>query len=212
MKKKWQKYIVLYILNINPPFSCSQNPLLRLELLNDPERWEKQKRKQTNKQTNSQKKKNNNNKKKEELMLAVLSLFLAVVMDGRGILQISFNLIMASLGSRQTVFSSSFVFIFFFSYLKTKEKKKKRKGEIDDFHRPEQFYTFTYRLNNFFHRHWSLIEHTYHNRKKKGIQKGVQPSIPGSSCRDRVGYTLVELITNTHTYQRCTLHLVLVQI
>ena len=171
--------------------------------------------KETNKQTNKQpekKKNNNNNKKKEELMLAVLSLFLAVVMDGRGILQISFNLIMASLGSRQTVFSSSFVFIFFFSYLKTKEKKKKRKGEIDDFHRPEQFYTFTYRLNNFFHRHWSLIEHTYHNRKKKGIQKGVQPSIPGSSCRDRVGYTLVELITNTHTYQRCTLHLVLVQI
>jgi hypothetical protein len=121
--------------------------------------------------------------------------------NGRqGILQISFNLIMASLGSRQTVFSSSFVFIFIFFFSK-KNKKTQWKREIDDFHRPDQFYTFTYRLNKVFHRHWSLIEHTYHNRKKKGVQ----PSIPGSSCRDRMGYTLVELITNTHTYKRCTL-------
>ena len=59
-------------------------------------------------------------------MLAVLSLFLAVVMDGRGILQISFNLIMASLGSRQTVFSSSFVFIFIFFF--SKKQKNTTKG------------------------------------------------------------------------------------
>ena len=192
MKKKWQKYIVLYILIINPPFSCSQNPLLRLELLNDPERWEKQKRKQTNKQTNSQKKKKNNNKKKEELMLAVLSLFLAVVMDGRGILQISFNLIMASLGSRQTVFSSSFVFIFFFSYLKTKKKRKKER---------EKSMIFTVQSNSTHLRiDWTIffivIDLLLNTRttieRKKEYKKVFNPLSPGAP----VGIEWVTLLSN----------------
>jgi hypothetical protein len=88
-----------------------------------------EKNRKGNKQTNKQpEKNNNNNKKKEEELMLVLYMYCGSISfssccNGRqGILQISFNLIMASLGSRQTVFSSSFVFIFIFFFSKKNKK------------------------------------------------------------------------------------------